>query len=193
MAPSLGLADNAKPCVLRRRFPASATRRGFAAHPRDGFRRRSAESGLEFLNQCVVCPDVASGGATIDGTLRDANDRPLPAGPAPARLSTEATTVVTPARANGQMGESADSNAPGRRSGGAGQASRAAGLDASTGRIGSQRPSGRRDASSVGWGATASTSNKCFTGRSNGEAQQHALRLPTGVATDDGATGPDSR
>ena len=32
------------------------------------------------------------------------------AGPAPARLSTEATNVAAPARADGQMGESDDSN-----------------------------------------------------------------------------------
>ena len=30
------LADNATPCVPRRRFPASVTRRGFAERPRDG-------------------------------------------------------------------------------------------------------------------------------------------------------------
>src|SRR5258705_11711466 len=99
---------------------------------------------LDILNRCVVCQDVASGGA-IDGTPRDANGRPWPVGPAPARLSTEATPVATLARADGQMGESGDQNERELAAGGGGQGSRAAGLAASTCRTGSQRPSGRRD------------------------------------------------
>src|SRR4029453_18214870 len=104
--------------------------------------------------------DVARGGASIDGTPRDATGRPWPAGPAPARLSTKTTPVATPARVAGQIGESGDSNERVRAAGGGGQGSRAAGLDASTGRTGSQRPSGRHDPSRVEWPATAPTSSE---------------------------------
>jgi hypothetical protein len=72
------------------------------------------------------------------------------------------TTVATPARADGQIGESGHSNERGRATGGGGQGSRAAGRDASTARTGSQRLSGRRDASRVEWPATAPTSTNCF-------------------------------
>jgi hypothetical protein len=101
------------------------------------------------MNRDMVSQDVVSAGASIDGTLRDANDRRWPAGPAPALPSTAATTVATTARADGQRGESADSNERVRPTDGAGQDSRAGGLDASTRPTGPQRPSGRRLASPV--------------------------------------------
>ena len=140
-------------------FPASLTRRGSAERPRDGSPRPTAESGLDIVNRCMVFQDVASDGASIDGTLRDANGRPWPAGPATALPSTEATTVAKTARADGQMGQRADSNERVRPTGGAGQDSRAGGLYASTRLTGPQRPSGRRHASPVEWPAAAPTSN----------------------------------
>ena len=157
--PSVGVADNATPCVLRRRFRASVTRRGSAERPRDGSPRPSAESGLDIVNRCMVFQDVASDGASVDGTLRDANGRPWPAGLATALPSTEATTVAKTARADGQMGESADPNERVRPTDDAAQDSRAGGLYASTRLTGAQRPSGRRHASLVEWPAAAPTSN----------------------------------
>src|SRR5216684_3651667 len=88
--PSVGRADTATPCVLRRRCRASVARRRFAERPRDGSPWPSAESGLEPVNRCVVFPAAASDSASIHETLRDANWRLWPAGPAPALSSTEA-------------------------------------------------------------------------------------------------------
>jgi hypothetical protein len=117
--PSFGRACTATPCVLRRRIRASVTRRGSAARPRDGFPWPSAKSGLEVVNRCMVVPaGPASDGASIHGTLRDANGRPWPAGPAPALPSTEATTVASTARADGQTGGSVDPNERVRAAGG---------------------------------------------------------------------------
>jgi len=50
----------------------------------------------------VFLAAAASDGSSIHETLRDANGRPSPAGPAPVRLSTEATTVANTARADGR-------------------------------------------------------------------------------------------
>jgi len=93
------------------------------------------------VNRYMVFQDAASDGASIDVILRDANDRQWLAGPAPALPSTWATTIAKTAKADGQMGESADSNERGRRVGGAGQESRAGGLYVSPGLIGPQRAS----------------------------------------------------
>ena len=49
-------------------------------------------------------------GSSIHETLRDANGRPWPAGQAPARPSTEATTVASTARADGETGGTVDPN-----------------------------------------------------------------------------------
>ena len=151
-------ADSARPCVPKRRFRASATRRGSAERPRGDSPRPSAESDLDMVNRYVVFQDAASDGASIDGILRDANDRRRPAGPAPALPATGATTIAKAAKADGQMGESADSNERGRSTGGAGQDSRAGGPYASTRLIGPQRPSGRRLASPVECRAATPTS-----------------------------------
>jgi len=151
-------ADSARPCVPKRRFRASATRRGSAERPRGNSPRPSAESDLDMVNRYVVFQDAASDGASIGGILRDANDRRWPAGPAPALHATEATTIAKAAKADGQMGKSADSNERGRSTGGAGQDSRAGGPCASTRLLGPQRPSGRRLASPVECRAATPTS-----------------------------------
>jgi hypothetical protein len=78
--------------------------------------------------------------------------------PASARRSTEATSVAGSATTDVQRSASAHSNEPAQPTGDAEQASRAAGLDASTGRIGSQRPYGRRDTSREEWPTIAPTS-----------------------------------
>ena len=157
--PSVGLADTATPCVLRRRFQASVTRRGCAERPRDRSLRPSAESGLEVVNRCLVFPaGAASDGASIPGTLRDASGRLWLAGPAPVLPSTEATTVASTPRADGQMGENVDPSERVRPTGGAGQDSRAEGPYAWTGPTGAQRPSGRRYASPVECSPAARTS-----------------------------------
>jgi hypothetical protein len=75
-ASSVGLPNNATRCVLRRRVPASQVRHGSAARPRDDSRRPSAESGLDIVTRWVAVQDVASAGASSDGTDRDANGRP---------------------------------------------------------------------------------------------------------------------
>jgi hypothetical protein len=75
------------------------------------------------------------------GGLRDANGRQWRAGSAPALPPTGATTTAKTAKTDGQLGESASSNERGRRVGGAGQESRAGGLDASPGPIGPQHAS----------------------------------------------------
>ena len=47
------------------------------------------------MNRCMIFPAAAaSDGSSIDGTRRDANGRPWPAGPGPAPPSTEATIPV---------------------------------------------------------------------------------------------------
>src|SRR2546425_7025778 len=122
--PLVGRADNATPCVQRRRFRASVTRRGSDGEP----------------------------------SLGRSNGRPWPAGLATALPSTEATTVATTPRADDQMGESVDPNERGRRVGGAGQDSRAGGLDVWTTLTGAQRPPRRRHSSRVEWPAAAPTS-----------------------------------
>ena len=128
-----GRADTARRCVPRWRFRASAIRRGSAEHPRDNSQRPYAESDLDRVHRCVAFQDVASDGASIDVRLRDANDRRWLAGSAPALPATGATTTAKTAKTDGQLGESASSNERGRRVGGAGQESRAGGLDASPG------------------------------------------------------------
>src|SRR2546422_4874411 len=101
---------------------------------------------------------AASDGSSIHETHRDANGRPWPAGQASARPSTEATTVASTARADGQTGGSVHPNEPVRPAGGVGQDSQGGGLDAWTGPPGAPRPSGRRHASPVEWLAAARTS-----------------------------------
>jgi hypothetical protein len=168
---SVGRAANARPCVPRRRFRASVTRHESAERPRADSQRPTAESGLDVVNRCVVCQDAARDGASIDGTLRDANGRPWPAGPALTLVSTEATTAAKSARADGQVGESANPNARVRLIDGAAPESRAGGLFGSTRLTGAQRPAGRRHAPPVGWPATAPTST-IIVGRDIGEAHR---------------------
>jgi hypothetical protein len=176
---SVGRADNARPCVPRRRFRASVTRRESAERPRDDSLRPSAESDLDMVNRCAVCQDAASDGASIDGTLRDANGRRWPAGPARTLVSTDATTVAKSARADGQLGEGADPNERVRLIDCAAQESRAGGLFGSTMLTGAQRPAGRRHSPPVGWPATAPTStivvghNCCWTRYWRGTAQNN--------------------
>jgi hypothetical protein len=125
---------------------------------------------LDMVNRCVVCQDAASDGTSIDGTLRDANGRRWPAGPARTLVSTDATTVAKSARADGQLGEGADPNERVRLIDGAAPESGAGGLFGSTMLTGAQRPAGRRHAPPVGWPATAPTST-IIVGRDIGEAQ----------------------
>src|SRR2546422_2538744 len=155
--PLVGRADNATPCVQRRRFRASVTRRG-SAEPQRRFsvaKRRIRERSCESMHGL---PGRREYGASIHETLRDANGRPWPAGLATALPSTEATTVATTPRADDQMGESVDPKERGRRVGGAGQDSRAGGLDVWTTLTGAQRPPRRRHSSRVEWPAAAPTS-----------------------------------
>src|SRR5438128_11047446 len=82
-----GSADDARPCVSKWRFRASAIRRGSAERPTDNSPnspRPYAESDLDTMNRYMVFQDAASDGASIDTILRDANDRRWLAGPAPA-------------------------------------------------------------------------------------------------------------
>jgi hypothetical protein len=130
-----GRADNARQCVPKWLFRASIIRRGSAERPRDNSPRPCVELDLDMVNRHEVF-QAASEGASIDGILRDANDRQWLAGPAPALPSTGATTIAKTATADGQLGESADSDERGRRVGGAGQESRAGALYASPGLIG---------------------------------------------------------
>jgi len=136
-----GRADTARPCVPKWRFRASTIRRESAERPRDNSQRPYTESDRDRVSRCVVFQDVASEGASIDGGLRDANDRRWLAGSAAALPATGATTIAKIARTDGQLGESACWNERGRQVGGAGQESRAGGLDASPGPIGPQPPS----------------------------------------------------
>ena len=153
-----GRADSARRCVPTRRYRASVIRRGSAERPRDNSQWPYAKSDHDRLNRCVVFRDVASGGASIDVRLRDANGRRWLAESAPALPATGATTIAKAAKADGQTGESADSNERGRSTGGAGQDFRAGGPYASTRLIGPQRPSGRRLASPVECRAATPTS-----------------------------------
>src|SRR6266851_709141 len=137
-----GRADSARRCVPTRRYRASVIRRGSAERPRDNSQRPYAESDRDRLNRCVVFRDVASGGASIDVRLRDANGRQWLAGSAPALPATGTRTTAKTAKTAGQLGESVYSNERGRRVGGAGQESRAGGFDASPEPIGPQHPSG---------------------------------------------------
>src|SRR5690349_8357884 len=136
-----GRADNARPCVPICRFRASAIRRGSAERPTENSPRPFAESDLDTMNRYMVFQDVSRHGANIDVFLRDTNDRQWLAGPAPAPLSTGATTIATTTKAADQLGESADANARGLRAGGAGQASRAGGLYALPALLGPYHPS----------------------------------------------------
>lgn len=172
-----GRADNARPCVPKRRCRASAIRRGSAEHPTDNCPWACGESDRDMLTRYVAVLGAASGGASNDGVLRDANDRRLLAGPAPALPSTEATTIARTAKADGQLGERADSNARGRRVGGAAQASPVGGLFASLWRIGPRRPSRPRPASPVGC-RSATTTSMTLPGPDVGEAQAQDTRQP---------------
>jgi hypothetical protein len=109
--------------------------------PQDNSQRPYAESDLDRVSRCVVFQDVASDAASIDVRVRDANDRRWLAGSAPALPAIGATTTAKTTKTDGQLDESASSNERGRRVGGAGQESRAGGLDASPGPIGPQPPS----------------------------------------------------
>jgi hypothetical protein len=153
-----GPADIARPCVRRRRFRALVTHRGSAERPRGDSPRPNAESRSRGLNRCVAFRDGASEGASIDGVPRAANDRLWRVGPAPEHPATGATAIARAAKADGPMGESADSNERGRSAGGAGQDSRAGGPDVSARLIGPQRKSGRRLASPVEWRSATLTS-----------------------------------
>ena len=135
--------------------------------------RPGGQLDLDTANRCVVVQDVATGATSGERTDRGATDRRWPAEPAPARRATAATPVARSATTDGQTVESADSNAPGRPIGGAGQASRAGGLDASTTRIGSQRGSERRAASRVARPPTMPTS-MVLAGRDIGDGQDLA-------------------
>jgi hypothetical protein len=164
-------AGNATPCVLRRRCPASVTRRGYAARPRDDCRQPNAQSDREPANRWAVVLDVANAAATgADRTDRDANGRRWPAEPAAERLSTAARTYAGTATANGRTCETADSNAPGRPIGGVGQAPQAVGRAASPIPIGSPWRPERRDASRVAWPAILPPS-MILPGRHIGEGQ----------------------
>ena len=156
--PSDDPADIARPCVRRRRFRAFVTHRGSAERPRGDSPRPNAESDRDTLNRCVAFPDAARNRASIAGVPRDANDRRWPAGPAPGLPATGATTIAIAAKADGQMGESADSTERGRSPGGAGQDSRAGGPHVLTTLIGRSRSSGRRLASPVEWRSATPTS-----------------------------------
>jgi len=156
--PSDDPADIARPCVRRRRFRALATHRGSAERPRGDSPRPNAESDRDTLNRCVAFQDAARNRASIAGVPRDANDRRWPAGPAPVLPATGATTIAIAAKADGQMGKSADSTERGRSPGGAGQDSRAGGPHVSTTLIGRPRSSGRRLASPVEWRSATPTS-----------------------------------
>ena len=137
----VGRRDTARRCVPRWRFRASAIRRGSAKRPRGNSQRPYAESDLDRVNRCVVFQDIPSDGASIDVRLRDATDRQWLAGSAPVPPATGATTTAKTAKTDGQLGESASSNERGRRVGGARQESRAGGLAAWPGPIGTQPPS----------------------------------------------------
>jgi hypothetical protein len=152
--PSDDPADIARPWVRRRRFRAFVTHRGSAERPRGDAPRPHAESDRDTWHRCVAFQDAASNRASIAGVPRDANDRRWPAGPAPALPATGATA----AKADGPVGESADSNERGRSTGGVGQDSRAGGPHVSTTLIGPQRSSGRRLASLVEWRSATPTS-----------------------------------
>jgi hypothetical protein len=158
IVPSGGPADNATPSVRRRRFRASRAHHGSAERPRGDSPRPSAESDRDKLNRCVVFQDCASDGASIDGTLRDANGRQWPVGLVPALPSTEAMTVATTAKTVDQRRERAGSSERGRPIGAAEQDTQVEGLDASTRLTGRRRPLGRRQASRVEWPITAPTS-----------------------------------
>jgi hypothetical protein len=92
--------------------------------PRDNSPQPCAESDRDSADRCVVVQDVTNGATSADGADRDAIGRRWPAERTPARLATAATSVAKLATEDGQMGESAGSNAPGRPTGGARQASR---------------------------------------------------------------------
>jgi len=111
------------------------------------------------VNRCAVVPAVAATDASsIHGTLHDASERPWPVGPAREPHSTEATTVASTPRVDGQTGESVDPNGRVHPADGAGQESRGGDFHAWTGPTGAARPSGRPHASPVVWPAAARTS-----------------------------------
>ena len=88
---------------------------------------------------------------TVDRGRLDQHQRVCPPRPQLSQHQPEQTV---------RWAESGDSNERGRATGGGGQGSRAAGLDASIGRTGSPRPPGRRDTSCVQTPATPPTSNE---------------------------------
>ena len=136
------------------------------------FSQPIVESGFDIVNRCVVFRDVASDGASIDRIQRDANARRWLVGPAPARLATEATRVARLAKARGQLGEIVDSDERVRSTGGAGQGTRAEGLDASTRRIESLQPRERRDAFARRMARYRANVNRFCPGRDIGEGQE---------------------
>src|SRR6516165_9360780 len=153
-----GRADNVRPCVPKWRFRASAIRRGSVERPRENSPRPCAESDLDTMHRYAVFQDALSDGASVEVLLRDAIDRRWLAGPAPALPSTAATTIVTTAKADGQLRESADASARGRRAGGAGHASRAGGLSELPGLPWPKKPPWSRRASAVECRAATPTS-----------------------------------
>src|SRR5262249_38103439 len=134
-------------------MPGWLARREFADHPRDGFRRPSAESAGGIRRRCVVFQDVAYDATTIERTRRDTTARRSRAEPASARPASEATRGARSARKDDQPSESADSNEPGRPIDDARRGLRAGGLAVCTTRTGSPRGSARCDAWRVGWRA----------------------------------------
>jgi hypothetical protein len=102
------------------------------------------------VNRCAVVPAVAATDASsIHGTLHDASGRPLPVGLAREPHFTEATTVASTPRVDGQTGESVDLNGRVHPADGVGQESRGGDLHAWTGPTGAARPSGKPHASPV--------------------------------------------
>src|SRR5262249_58449322 len=81
-------------------------------------------------NGCVFWRAAATAATTADRTDRDASGRRWLADPAAAHSSTAATPCARTATADGRVCETADSTAPGRPTGSAGQAPREAGRDA---------------------------------------------------------------
>lgn len=153
--PSECQQDTATPFVPRRPVRASAARRGSVERPRDGCPRPCAGSAHAPPNRRAVVPAAApSDGSSIDGALRAANARLLPAGPTPTHPSTEATAIANIARTDGQRNESADRNERGRPAGGVGPEARGAGLPARTALTEAQRPAECRHTSRIEWPAT---------------------------------------
>jgi hypothetical protein len=112
----------------------------------NGSRQPSGGSSLDIRNRCAVFQGVATDGASIDRSRRDANGRRWLARPASARLATVTTSGARSATAGGQMGEIVGSTVRVRPTGGAGPDIRVAGLGGSPRRVESLRRSERRGA-----------------------------------------------